>query len=188
MCFKSKGSSQAAQQAAEQTAAEQAKQEAAAAEAKAAAQAEAEAAQKAAIEAAKAEAIEIYKAEQEAKRQEELNKTVTLQEEVDKTEGLSAAAAKEREETLALIKALQENQKSLIASQQSYMKKQTEEAEAQKEKGPAISMAAQRQQRISKFGSIATRGRASRRSGSRSRRSLITGLGGGIGYYDRFAS
>ena len=67
------------------------------------------------------------------------------------------------------------------------MTKQTKEAEEGKDLGPALSMAAQRQQRISKFGSIATRGRASRRSGSRSRRSLITGLGGGIGYYDRFA-
>ena len=177
MCFKGSSKSSSTQ-AAQTTAEEQAKQEAAAAEAQAAAQAQAEAERKAAIEAARADAIKTYKAEQDAKRQAELDKTISL----------SGSAAKEREETLALIKALQENQKSLIASQQSYMKKQTEEAEAEKEKGPALSMAALRQQRISKFGSIATRGRASRRSGSRSRRSLITGLGGGIGYYDRFAS
>jgi hypothetical protein len=68
------------------------------------------------------------------------------------------------------------------------MQKQTEEAESEKEVGPVLSAAAERQKRISKFGSMATRNRMSRRSGSKSRRSLITGLGGGIGYYDRFAN
>lgn len=165
MCFKSKGSSQAAQA----TAAEQAKQEAAAAEAKAAAQAAAKKAQAEAIEKARAEAIEVYKAEQEAKRQSESDKTV------------------DSSETLQLIRSLQASQQSLLSAQQGFMTKQTQEAEKGKDLGPALSMAAQRQQRISKFGSIATRGRVSRRSGSRSRRSLITGLGGGIGYYDRFA-
>ena len=121
------------------------------------------------VEKAKAEAIEVYKAEQEAKRQSESNKSV------------------DSSETLQLIRSLQASQQSLLSAQQGFMTKQTKEAEEGKDLGPALSMAAQRQQRISKFGSIATRGRASRRSGSRSRRSLITGLGGGIGYYDRFA-
>jgi len=195
--------------------AEQAKQKVAAEEAKAAAEATALEQQKIAIETAQAEAVSVYKAEQEAKRQVELDKEVETQallakEAADKkvlddeaaaaaadvaaklSKEEQAAAAQERKEereaTMALIASLEENQKSLIKMQQTYMTKQTEEAEAEKEVGPVLSTAAERQKRISKFGSIATRGRASRRSGSRSRRSLITGLGGGIGYYDRFAN
>tara|TARA_R110000772_G_scaffold54324_1_gene124052 strand:+ start:3135 stop:3719 length:585 start_codon:yes stop_codon:yes gene_type:complete len=174
---------------------EQAAQKAAADEAKAASQAEAAKAQAAAIEAAKAEAIEVYKAEQDTKRQSEMAKSVSTEEELFKAaedkaaaDNLTAQQQKEREETLKLIQSLQTNQKSLIAAQSSYMQKQTEEAESEKEVGPVLSAAAERQKRISKFGSMATRNRMSRRSGSKSRRSLITGLGGGIGYYDRFAN
>ena len=66
--------------------------------------------------------------------------------------------------------------------------KAEQEAKRQAEADKIVSSANIRQERIDKFGSVSTTGRASRRSGSRSRRSLITGLGGGIGYYDRFAS
>jgi predicted nucleic acid-binding Zn-ribbon protein len=66
--------------------------------------------------------------------------------------------------------------------------KAEQEAKRQAEADKIVSSANIRQERIEKFGSVSTTGRASRRSGSRSRRSLITGLGGGIGYYDRFAS
>lgn len=66
--------------------------------------------------------------------------------------------------------------------------KAEQEAKRQAEADKIVSSANIRKDRIEKFGSVSTTGRASRRSGSRSRRSLITGLGGGIGYYDRFAS
>lgn len=194
MCYSKKKKAPAADPNAVTVEAEQAKQKVAAEEAKAAAQAEAAKQQQIAIEKAQAEAVQVYKAEQEAKRQSELDQTVSTEDELAKAteeaaaSKLSAAQQKEREETLNLIKSLQTNQRSLIAAQASYMKKETEEAEAQKDLGPVLSAAAERQKRISKFGSIATRDRASRRSGSRSRRSLITGLGGGIGYYDRFAN
>ena len=194
MCFKGGGGEPAADPNAATIESEQAAQKAAAEEAKAAAQAEAAKQQQAAIEKAQAEAVSVYKAEQEAKRQAELDKAVSTEDSLAKATEEAAAAKlseaqqKEREETLKLIQSLQTNQRSLIAAQASYMKKQTEEAEAEKDLGPVLSAAAERQKRISKFGSIATRGRASRRSGSRSRRSLITGLGGGIGYYDRFAN
>jgi hypothetical protein len=51
---------------------------------------------------------------------------------------------------------------------------------------PVKSTAAEREARIAKFGAVATAKRRGRRSGSRGRRSLITGLGGGIGYFNRF--
>lgn len=51
---------------------------------------------------------------------------------------------------------------------------------------PIKSAAQTREERVSKFGAEATAGRRGRRSGSRGRRSLITGLGGGIGYFNRF--
>jgi hypothetical protein len=54
------------------------------------------------------------------------------------------------------------------------------------ETAPVKSTAAQREKRIAKFGTTATAGRRTKRSGSRGRRSLITGLGGGIGYFNRF--
>ena len=66
--------------------------------------------------------------------------------------------------------------------------KAEQEAKRQAEADKVVSSADIRKGRIEKFGAVSTTGRASRRSGSRSRRSLITGLGGGIGYYDRFAN
>jgi len=66
--------------------------------------------------------------------------------------------------------------------------KAEQEAKRQAEASKIVSSANIRQDRLAQFGDIATAGRASRRSGSRGRRSLITGLGGGIGYYDRFSS
>lgn len=64
----------------------------------------------------------------------------------------------------------------------------TAEPESPEAKAEAIKSAATlKQQKVAKMGATNTLGRASRRSGSRSRRSLITGLGGGIGYFDRFA-
>ena len=64
----------------------------------------------------------------------------------------------------------------------------TAEPESPEAKAEAVKSAATlKQQKVAKMGATNTLGRASRRSGSRSRRSLITGLGGGIGYFDRFA-
>ena len=48
------------------------------------------------------------------------------------------------------------------------------------------SAATVKEQKVAKMGATNTLGRTSRRSGGRSRRSLITGLGGGIGFFDRF--
>jgi hypothetical protein len=56
----------------------------------------------------------------------------------------------------------------------------------QTETDKVVSAAQTREERVSKFGAEATAGRRGRRSGSRGRRSLITGLGGGIGYFNRF--
>ena len=58
-------------------------------------------------------------------------------------------------------------------------------AKSKAAEAPAKSKAAEREQRVSKIGAKIAAGR-SRRTGSRGRRSLITGLGGGIGFYDRF--
>ena len=64
----------------------------------------------------------------------------------------------------------------------------TAEPESPEAKVEAVKSAATlKQQKVAKMGETNTLGRASRRSGSRSRRSLITGVGGGIGYFDRFA-
>jgi hypothetical protein len=51
---------------------------------------------------------------------------------------------------------------------------------------PVKSTAKQREKRVAKYGKTATAGRRGKRSGSRGRRSLITGLGGGIGFFNRF--
>ena len=61
-----------------------------------------------------------------------------------------------------------------------------ETPEVIEEAAPVKSTAQEREERVAKFGQTATAGRRRKRSGSRGRRSLITGLGGGIGYFNRF--
>ncbi len=94
-----------------------------------------------------------------------------------------AKAASQAAAAAAQAKAIEQVRADAIATY-----KAEQEAKRQAEADKIVSSANIRKDRIEKFGSVSTTGRASRRSGSRSRRSLITGLGGGIGYYDRFAS
>lgn len=109
----------------------------------------------------------------------------SIEAEQKKQEEEAAAAKKEADRKAAILRAAELEQARTQAVQQ-YVS--TQAAARQKESEKVVSSSNIRAKRIEKFGSVATAGRASRRSGSRSRRSLITGLGGGIGYYDRFAS
>jgi hypothetical protein len=97
-----------------------------------------------------------------------------------------AAAAKKAQQEKAIANRAAELELARTQAVQQYVSSQA--VARQKEAEKVVSSSNIRAKRIEKFGSVATAGRASRRSGSRSRRSLITGLGGGIGYYDRFAS
>jgi hypothetical protein len=98
----------------------------------------------------------------------------------------AAAEAKAAEQAAAASARAAEIERARTDAIATY--KAEQEAKRQAEADKIVSSANIRQERISKFGAVSTAGRASRRSGSRGRRSLITGLGGGIGYYDRFSS
>lgn len=98
----------------------------------------------------------------------------------------AAAEAKAAEQAAAAAARAAELERARKDAIETY--KAEQEAKRQAEADKIVSSANIRQERISKFGAVSTAGRASRRSGSRGRRSLITGLGGGIGYYDRFSS
>lgn len=98
----------------------------------------------------------------------------------------AAAEAKAAEQAAAAAARAAEIERARTDAIATY--KAEQEAKRQAEADKIVSSANIRQERISKFGAVSTAGRASRRSGSRGRRSLITGLGGGIGYYDRFSS
>jgi len=98
----------------------------------------------------------------------------------------AAAEAKAAEQAAAAAARAAELERARKDAIETY--KAEQEAKRQAEADKIVSSANIRQERISKFGAVSTEGRASRRSGSRGRRSLITGLGGGIGYYDRFSS
>lgn len=73
-----------------------------------------------------------------------------------------------------------------IADVEAAATRQTETEKVVEEAAPVKSTAQEREERVAKFGQTATAGRRRKRSGSRGRRSLITGLGGGIGYFNRF--
>jgi hypothetical protein len=65
--------------------------------------------------------------------------------------------------------------------------KEVPQAEPVEEAKP-VSFAQARQERLKRQQSmLGQTGRRGRRAGARGRRSLITGMGGGIGYYNRFA-
>ncbi len=98
----------------------------------------------------------------------------------------AAAEAKAAEQAAAASARAAEIERARADAIETY--KAEQETKRQVEADKVVSSANIRQERISKFGAVSTAGRASRRSGSRGRRSLITGLGGGIGYYDRFSS
>ena len=94
--------------------------------------------------------------------------------------------AKAAEQAAVVAARADELERARVDAVEAY--KAEQEVKRQAEADKIVSSANIRQERISKFGAVSTAGRASRRSGSRGRRSLITGLGGGIGYYDRFSS
>lgn len=105
-------------------------------------------------------------------------------------EAKAEAAAKAKIEQEAAIEREQEAVRKVeatkAAERQTELDKVVETpAKSKAAEAPAKSKAAEREQRVSKIGAKTAAGR-SRRTGSRGRRSLITGLGGGIGFYDRF--
>ena len=79
--------------------------------------------------------------------------------------------------------------KSLLSTETSATKAATamKSGEPEMEAEP-VSFAEAREERLKRQQSmLGQTGRKGRRTGSRGRRSLITGMGGGIGYYNRFA-
>tara|TARA_R110001592_G_scaffold131832_2_gene345955 strand:- start:2109 stop:2600 length:492 start_codon:yes stop_codon:yes gene_type:complete len=122
----------------------------------------------AALEESRAEAARIADIEAAATRQAEMEKVVKEPE--------PAAVAKPKAAA-----------PSMAASNLSAATTASPETpEVIEEAVPVKSTAQEREKRVAKFGQTATAGRRRKRSGSRGRRSLITGLGGGIGYFNRF--
>ena len=80
--------------------------------------------------------------------------------------------------------------KSLLSTETAATKAATAMKTDEPEMEPTpVSSAQARQERLKKQQSaLGQTGRKGRRSGARGRRSLITGMGGGIGYYNRFFS
>ena len=121
------------------------------------------------LEGARAEANRIAAVEASARRTSEMEKVVIARQ-------TAAASGKPPSATA-----------SMTASNLSAAATDSPEtADVVKPDAPVKSSAAEREARIAKFGEVATAKRRVRRSGSRGRRSLITGLGGGIGYFNRF--
>ena len=80
--------------------------------------------------------------------------------------------------------------KSLLSTETAATKAATAMKTDEPEMEPTpVSFAQSREERLKRQKSaLGPTGRQGRRSGSRGRRSLITGMGGGIGYYNRFFS
>ena len=94
----------------------------------------------------------------------------------------------EKERAVNVYKAEQAAKRQAAAAEEVRVEAARQKKKADDVEKGSRSFSEIRQDRISKMGAANTKGTASRRSGARSRRSLITGLGGGIGYYDRFSS
>jgi len=110
---------------------------------------------------AKAKALELEKQEQSAPMSQGLNR--------------------QKEKTKAV--------KSLISTDTDAAKAVTAARTGEEVSEKPISFAKSREERLKRQKSaLGPTGRQGRRSGSRGRRSLITGMGGGIGYYNRFFS
>jgi chromosome segregation ATPase len=79
--------------------------------------------------------------------------------------------------------------KSLISTDTDAAKAVTAARTGEETTEEPVSFAQSREERLKRQKSaLGPTGRQGRRSGSRGRRSLITGMGGGIGYYNRFFS
>jgi hypothetical protein len=110
---------------------------------------------------AKAKALELEKQEQSAPMSQGLNR--------------------QKEKTKAV--------KSLISTDTDAAKAVTAVRTGEEVSEKPVSFAQSREERLKRQKSaLGPTGRQGRRSGSRGRRSLITGMGGGIGYYNRFFS
>lgn len=110
---------------------------------------------------AKAKALELEKQEQSAPMSQGLNR--------------------QKEKTKAV--------KSLISTDTDAAKAVTAARTGEEVSEKPVSFAQSREERLKRQKSaLGPTGRQGRRSGSRGRRSLITGMGGGIGYYNRFFS
>tara|TARA_R110000764_G_scaffold85197_1_gene165830 strand:+ start:368 stop:886 length:519 start_codon:yes stop_codon:yes gene_type:complete len=136
------------------------------------------------VSKAKAEALEQARAE--ANRTAAVNKAAKRQREMQRV-------VKERKSSLVARRRASSKNKppaatpSMTASNLSRAETDSPETPDVVRRDPKVkSTAAEREARIAKFGEVATANRRGRRSGSRGRRSLITGIGGGIGYFNRF--
>ena len=102
----------------------------------------------------------------------------------EQTAPMSQPLNRQKETTQAVIP------KSLLSTETAATKAVTAMRTEEPEMEPTpVSSAQARQERLKKQQSaLGQTGRKGRRSGARGRRSLITGMGGGIGYYNRFFS
>jgi hypothetical protein len=102
----------------------------------------------------------------------------------EQTAPMSQPLNRQKETTQAVIP------KSLLSTETAATKAVTAMRTDEPEMEPTpVSFAQARQERLKKQQSaLGQTGRKGRRSGARGRRSLITGMGGGIGYYNRFFS
>jgi|TARA_R110000796_G_scaffold56202_2_gene130413 hypothetical protein len=129
-----------------------------------------------ALEESKAEAARIADVEAAATRQTETEKVV----EAPKTNAADFMLSFAKPTDASLSKMAKANNLGAATTAS------PETPEVIEEAVPVKSTAQEREKRVAKFGQTATAGRRRKRSGSRGRRSLITGLGGGIGYFNRF--